>query len=357
MIEDSGFLVLETGEIFSGRLFGGRERAGEVVFNTGHSGYEEMATDPSYFKQILVMTAPMQGNYGAYSEVWESRKIWIEGFVCLEAQNSLREHSWCEALAKAQVPMLTEIDTRKLVLRLRSQGTPWGAIVTASSKDEALSKAKSLISESKAEDSDWVFRVSRTSQEFFEGQNPKGPRVAVLDFGCKENTLRELKLRCRELAIFPARTSSEEIRSWKPDGILLSNGPGDPSDVKQATETVRALLGWRFIFGICMGHQILSLALGAKTYRLKFGHRGGNHPVKDELLGRIYVTSQNHGYAVDSNSMPAGIVVTHRNLNDGTVSGIMAKGQKCLSVQFHPESRPGPHDAQVLFDYFISQIA
>lgn len=357
MSEGSGFLVLETGEIFSGRLFGGRERAGEVVFNTGHSGYEEMATDPSYFKQILVLTAPMQGNYGAHSEVWESRKIWIEGFVCLEAQNSSRDRSWREALDKAGVPLLTDIDTRKLVLRLRTQGTPWGALVRAKSSEEAMAKAKDLIRQSKSEDTDWVYRVSRSSAEFFPGQNPKGPRIAILDFGCKENTVRELKKRAREVAIFPSRTSAEEIRAWKPDGIMLSNGPGDPADVIQATDTVKSLLGWRFIFGICMGHQILSLALGAKTYRLKFGHRGGNHPVKDDLLGRVYVTSQNHGYAVDPKTMPSGIAVTHRNLNDGTVSGIMAKDQKCLGVQFHPESRPGPHDAEVLFDYFISQIA
>lgn len=350
-----GFLVLESGETFEGIWRGGKDRAGEVVFNTSHSGYEEIATDPSYFKQIMVITAPMQGNYGADKRVWESRKIWLEGFVCLEMQNSSRDSSWLNTLTGAGVPVLTDLDTRALVLRLREHGTPWGALVQADSVSDAKTKAATLISQSKKIESDWVYQVSRTKIEDLPGANPKGPKIALLDYGCKENTIRELVKRSREVRIFPSRTAPEDIKAWQPDGIMLSNGPGDPQEVKAAVETVQGLLGYRFIFGICMGHQILALALGAKTYKLKFGHRGGNHPIRDEVLNRIYVTSQNHGYAVERQSLPKGVLVTHTNLNDDTVSGISAPEKRCLGVQFHPESHPGPHDAAGLFDYFVSQ--
>lgn len=352
----SGYLVLESGETFEGNWRCGRDRAGEVVFNTGHSGYEEMATDPSYFKQILVATAPMQGNYGADREVWESRRIWIEGFICLEVQDSKRDRSWIQTLAKQDVPLLSGVLTRELVLQLRNRGTPWGALVQATNPEDAKKKAAPLIAQAKTLDSDWVFQVSREQIEDIEGANRRGPRVAVIDYGCKQNTIRELVKRCREIRVFPSRVTPQEIRAWNPDGILLSNGPGDPQHVKVAVDTVRDLLGWRFIFGICMGHQILSLALGAKTYKLKFGHRGSNHPIRDDMLERIYMTSQNHGYAVDAKSLPSGVTVTHTNLNDNSVSGIRSESQKCMGVQFHPESRPGPHDSAILFDHFLSQI-
>lgn len=353
----TGFLVLESGKIFSGLWGGGTERAGEVVFNTGHSGYEEMATDPSYFRQILVLTAPMQGNYGANPKVWESRQFWIDGFVCLEMQNTHRDDSWLRALDHHRIPVLSQVDTRQLVLTLREGGTPWGALVQTSSAEAALHKAKAMIEKAKKGHLDWVYEVTRKGIEDRPGARPGGPRVAVLDLGCKENSLRELVKRCREVRVFPSRTPAAEIRAWKPDGILLTNGPGDPQHVEVAIETVRDLLGWRFIFGICMGHQILALALGAKTYRLKFGHRGGNHPIKDQILEKIYMTSQNHGYAVERDSLPSGVRVTHTNLNDGTVSGIADDQRRCMGVQFHPESHPGPNDAAPLFDYFVSQIA
>lgn len=354
---DRGYVVLESGDTYEGVWLGGEPRAGEVVFNTGHSGYEEMASDPSYFKQILVMTAPMQGNYGADERVRESSRLWIEGFVCLEMQDESRDRSWLQSLTKMGIPVVSGLDTRKLVLKLRNAGTPWGAVVTAKSKEEALKFARPLMAEAKGGEQDWVYRVSRTSLETRKGQNSKGPRVAVLDYGCKENTLRELGRRCSELGIFPSRVNAEQVRAWKPDGIMLSNGPGDPQQVQMAAETVRSLLGWRPIFGICMGHQILSLALGAKTYKLKFGHRGGNHPIRDELLKKIYVTSQNHGYAVLPESLPSDVKVTHTNLNDGTVSGVMCESKKCWGVQFHPESHPGPHDAENLFDFFVNQLS
>lgn len=352
----TGFVVLESGETYKGVWHGGEERAGEVVFNTGHSGYEEMATDPSYFSQILVLTAPMQGNYGADQSVWESRQLWIQGFVALELQNTEREHSWRQRLLDAKIPIITDLDTRKLVLRLRDGGTPWGALVQAGNIDQAITRAKNLIEKQKKLDLDWVYLVSRKEMEEVRGDVAHGPRVAILDLGCKQNTIRELKRRCQSVAIFPSRAKAEDIKRWKPDGILLSNGPGDPQDVQQAVDTVRELLGWRFLFGICMGHQILAMALGAKTYRLKFGHRGGNHPIRDSLLQQIYMTSQNHGYAVDIDSLPVGVQVTHTNLNDNSVSGIFFPEKKFLSVQFHPESHPGPHEAVGLFDYFVRQL-
>lgn len=352
-----GFLVLETGETYSGDWRGGADRAGEVVFNTSHCGYEEIATDPSYFSQIMVMTAPMQGNYGVDRSFWESRQLWIEGFVCTQVQKSQRDSSWIERLNESGVGCLDNLNTREIVLRLREGGVTWGALVQGDNKELAVKKAAELIQSKKSEETDWVHRVSVNEVSEVQGENPKGPRVAVLDFGCKENILRHLRKDCSSLAVFPSRSSAQEILAWNPDGVMLSNGPGDPSQVQSAVETVRSLLGQKFIFGICMGHQILSLALGAKTFKLKFGHRGGNHPVKDQVLQQIYMTSQNHGYAVEANSLPEGIEVTHINLNDQTVSGIRCLDKKCMSVQFHPESHPGPRDAENLFKYFIDKIS
>lgn len=354
-----GFLVLESGETFPGLWQGDAravDRAGEVVFNTSHSGYEEMATDPSYFGQILVLTAPQQGNYGDNDEFWESEKIWIEGFVCVEMQNSWRDKRWKEKLLKNNVPILSEIDTRKLVFKLRDSGTPWGALVQAETAEEAKKKAEPLIVAKKKIDKDWVFLTSCKEERSIKGDDPRGPRVAVLDLGCKTNTLRELKARCSEVRVFPSRTTSARIREWNPDGIMLSNGPGDPGDVQVAPETVRDLVGWKFIFGICMGHQVLGRALGGETYKLKFGHRGSNHPIKDQILNRIYMSSQNHGYAVKLETLPKTVKVTHTNLNDNTVAGIYDQSRKALSVQFHPESHPGPHEAAELFDFFIRQL-
>lgn len=351
-----GYLVLETGEIYSGQWQGGENRAGEVVFNTSHSGYEEIATDPSYFSQIVVMTAPMQGNYGVADESWESRRLWIEGFICLEIQDTERDQAWKKRLVDSKIPLLSELDTRTLTLRLRQGGTPWGALVSATTDSEAQQKAISLIAEKKKIDKDWVYLVSRQEPEVRRGENMVGPRVAVLDFGSKENILRELQNRCSELKIFNSRTPVGEILEYNPDGIMLTNGPGDPADVKVAISTVRELIGIKPIFGICMGHQILGLALGAKTYKMKFGHRGSNHPIRDTLLNKIYVTSQNHGYAVEEASLPSDVKVTHVNLNDGTVAGFYSDKRKCLGIQYHPESCPGPHEASELFSYFVERM-
>lgn len=357
--EKKGFLVLESGEAFPGHWLGENsveERAGEVVFNTSHAGYEEIATDPSYFSQIMVTTASMQGNYGVSDEFWESKKMWISGFVCLEMQNTDRDATWVKKLQANGVPTLSHVDTRAVVLRLRSQGAVWGAVVQACDEKQAKEKAMTLISQSKDIPSDWCQQVC-TDKVFTEkGQEAQGPRVAVIDFGSKTNILRELRQRCSEIAVFPSTTPSSEIKNWKPDGVMLSNGPGDPESVEVAPQTVKDLLGVQPVFGICMGHQILSRALGAKTYKLKFGHRGGNHPVKNNLTGEICMTSQNHGYAVDEKTLPENVKVSHINLNDNTVSGIVCEEHKCLGVQFHPESHPGPRDSASFFDDFILSI-
>lgn len=352
----TGFLVLESGETYMGRWRGGKNRAGEVVFNTSHSGFEEIATDPSYYSQIVLMTAPMQGNYGVDRKFWESKKYWIEGFIALEVQESARDSQWINRLREEGIPCLTDLDTRKIALRLREGGTPWGALVQADTSAEATKLAKDLIAQGKKKEKDWVWIASRKNVETVPGNNPTGPRIALLDFGSKENILRELTARCREVVVFPSRATVQEIMNVKPDGVLLSNGPGDPADVEKAPGTVRELLGRLPIFGICMGHQILGLSLGAQTYKLKFGHRGANHPIKDQLLDRVYMTSQNHGYAVDPKTLPADVQVTHTNLNDQTVAGMWSPEKQCLGIQFHPESRPGPHDSALLFDFFIQQV-
>ncbi len=349
-----GCLVFETGEIFKGFLCGGEARAGEAVFNTSHTGYGEIATDPSYYNQILIMTAPLQGNYGASSDCWESDKFWIKGFVCLEAQNSRRDREWLDQLSSHKIPVLTAVDTRQAVLRLREKGAVWGAIVPLSGESRA--QALSLIKKEQAQPKDWTQAVCVPSAQEFKGRKKKGLRLALIDFGFKKSILREMLKRAERVCVFPSASAPQDIKSWNPDGIVLSNGPGDPKDVIQGTALVKSLLGEAAIFGICMGHQVLAQAIGAKTYKLKFGHRGGNHPIQDKLLNRIYISAQNHGYSVSGKSLPENAQISHINLNDNTVAGIYLKDQNCLGAQFHPEHHPGPTEAVALFDFFTSRM-
>ena len=350
-----GCLVLETGEIFKGFLFSGSAQVGEAVFNTSHTGYEEIATDPSYYNQILVMTAPLQGNYGAHSDFWQSDHFWIKGFVCLEMQNSLRDKEWLEKLNSHNIPVLSSVETRQVVLRLRKKGVVWSAIVPLSK--DSFHQALSLIQKEKAQPKDWTQAVCIKSFKEFKGQKRKGPRLALIDFGYKKNILNEMLKRSELVGVFPSADSLREIKDWDPEGIVLSNGPGDPKDVVDGTKLVQKLLTWkRPLFGICMGHQVLSQALGAETYKLKFGHRGSNHPIEDRLLNKIYISAQNHGYAVVANSLPKDVEVSHVNLNDKTVAGIFSETKNCLSVQFHPENHPGPREAVQLFDFFVDNL-
>lgn len=350
----TGYLVLDSGPAFPGRLLGTAPGSiGEVVFNTSHSGYEQIASDPSYFQQIVVLTAPQQGNYGWQASALESAKCFIEGLVCVEMQHSPRDSSFADFLLQSGVPILTEISTRDLVVHLRDAGTVLGSIVTATSEAEARRLHADRKSQRATLPSDWPAQVCRQKVEDRSG-NPKAtiPRVAVIDFGCKENILRCLAARAKSVRVFPSRVSVEQILDWAPSGVVLSNGPGDPQLVEGSLATIQALLGRLPVFGICMGHQLLARSLGAKTYKLRFGHRGANHPVRDNLLDRVYMTSQNHGYAVDESSLPDRVQVSHRNLYDGTVQGLVDTDQKWLSVQFHPESHPGPQESEALFDYF-----
>lgn len=351
-----GALILETGECFKGLLWNDEAtlvETGEAVFNTSHSGYEEIATDPSYYNQILVMTAPMQGNYSSSPEFWQSKKIWIKAFICLEIQNSERDKKWLQTLQREKVPVLSSVDTRNLVLRLRKKGVVWGAVLPLSRK----AQAKDLIQKAKqSRRRDWTKEVSVKGPEDFKGRKKKGLKIALIDFGYKKNILRELLKRSAQVRVFPSNSSVKSVKSFKPSAVVLSNGPGDPQYVLEGTELVKELVGRWPLFGICMGHQVLAQALGAKTYKLEFGHRGSNHPIKDSLLNQVYMSAQNHGYVVDPKTLKKDIEISHINLNDGTIAGIFSKKLHCLSVQFHPENKPGPKEALRLFDYFFKNF-
>ena len=357
-----GFLILESGQYFDGQFLGGTEKAGEVVFNTSHSGYEEMATDPSYFNQILVMTAPQQGNYGADDVVWESKRIYIQALICSEMDSGTRDvFSWREKLISYGVPILSGVDTRALVLHIRKSGPQWGAIL-ASGQDgpphfkELQKKARYFISSLRKMERDWPFLVSEKKVRTIKGDKAGGPVVGVLDLGCKKSIVEELKCKCKKIVVFPARTHPQDILKHKVKALIVSNGPGNPAHSKVSIQVVRSLLSKLPIMGICLGHQILALAMGAKTYQLPFGHRGSNHPVKDKLNKKIYVTSQNHGYAVKADSLPPHTALTHINLNDGTLEGFVSETMKCMGIQFHPESHPGPREAGLLFDNFLNRV-
>lgn len=363
-----GVLVLEDGTEFEGFLFGAaptleslkRDRGyGEVVFNTSMTGYQEILTDPSYYGQIVCMTTPHIGNTGINPEDPESAKAWCGGFIvhefCSNSSNWRARGELNDYLIEQGVPGLFGVDTRALTLHLRSLGVARGVIISSEQKAQALQLLDSL---PRFEGRDLIGEVTARSAYSYSSsgtgkQSSKNLRVVAMDFGVKWNLLKSLEARGCEVEVVPASTPAQEILKRKPDGIFLSNGPGDPSAAPYAAETVRQLIGHVPLFGVCMGHQILALALGAKTYKLKFGHRGGNQPVLDQTTGRVEISSHNHGYAVAADSLPTAAQVTHINLNDRTVEGMSIPSKRAFSVQYHPEACPGPHDSELLFDRFI----
>lgn len=346
-----GKLVLENGTIFEGSLLGSMPILGEVVFNTGMTGYQEILTDPSYADQIITLTYPLVGNYGVTREIDQASKPYckamIVGELCTFPSNWQNEGTFEEYLRTHGIPCLYDVDTRAITRAIRSHGVMKGVICPADTPEE---KIQHLLSQPLA--TDQIMRVT-TKWEGHRGDKNAPFHVAVYDFGVKENILKSLeKAGCR-LTIFPANTKAEDVMAVSPDGIFLSNGPGDPSDVPEVVEEIKKLAGQKPIFGICMGHQLISLAFGAKTYKLPFGHRGSNHPVKELASGRVYITSQNHGYAVDEASLAGtDLVVTHRSVNDGTVEGLEHTKMPIMSIQYHPEASPGPTDNIYLFDRF-----
>ena len=354
MQPNTAILLLNDGKKFEGKQLGHLgETIGEVCFNTGMTGYQEILTDPSYCSQIVTMTSPHIGNYGINKEDVESNKIQVSGFVIKEESivpsNWRSTSSLDEYLKKNKIVGIQDIDTRSLTRHIRDQGAMNGIISSVDNDlvnlSNKLKKAPSMngLDLAKTVSTKKVYKWSQTGQF----------KVAAIDYGIKHNILNILKDNNCEVTVFPAQTSAKEILDFNPDGIFLSNGPGDPSAVTYGIEMVKSLLGSKPIFGICLGHQILSLALGAKTFKLKFGHRGINHPVKNLETEVVEITSQNHGFAVDLNSLPENVVATHINLNDNTNEGIECKEFKAFSVQHHPESSPGPHDSRYLFDKFI----
>jgi carbamoyl-phosphate synthase small subunit len=371
-------LVLEDGSVHEGHSFGAQTTTyGEVVFGTSMTGYQEMLTDPSYAGQVLVPTYPLIGNYGVNESDFESRQIQVRGFVvreyCPRPSHWQSTRTLHEFLLAYGIPAISGIDTRALTRRLRSVGVMMGILSSEMTIEEASAQLNSL---PRYDSVDFVRQVSTDKSYEWQSSMPatanlisshltgedkgegeaKQPHVTVIDYGLKYNILRILsQLGCRATAI-PCTASAKDVLSLNPDGIVLSPGPGDPALLDDIAETVRNLMGKKPLMGICLGHQLIGKALGARTFKLKFGHRGGNHPVRDLATGRVYITAQNHGYAVDADTLKGGLDVSHINLNDGTVEGLRHPDLPILSVQYHSEASPGPLDNMYLFERFLEMV-
>ncbi|WP_028561593.1 carbamoyl phosphate synthase small subunit [Paenibacillus pinihumi] len=348
-------LLLEDGTLFTGQSFGAEaESAGEVVFNTGITGYQEVLSDPSYCGQIVTMTYPLIGNYGINRDDFEAVRPYIHGFVVRRHEpvpsNWRAQYSLDHLLKEYGIPGISDIDTRMLTRILRHHGTMKGILTTGSESEAELLerlKAVPLMTD----------QVARTSTKHVFSSPGDKERIVLMDFGAKSGILRELTKRGCDVVVVPHDTTAEQIRRLNPDGVQLSNGPGDPKDVMHAAETIKELLGEYPIFGICLGHQLFALACGADTDKLKFGHRGGNHPVKELASGRCFITSQNHGYTVLEETIAGtDLSVTHINNNDRTIEGLKHNVHPAFTVQYHPEAAPGPFDSSYLFDQFIEMI-
>jgi len=348
-------LALENGTVFFGQSLGFRgEQWGEVVFNTCMTGYQEVLTDPSYCGQIVVMTYPLIGNYGINQEDFEAERSFVRGFVVKEAcddpSNWRAVNRLEDFLVREGVVGISGVDTRALTRHLRSYGTMRGVVAAGEvDTDRLIEKAKSC---SHLSGQKLVADVAVKKPYTIEGN---GPRVVLIDLGSKKNIIRKLKDRDCTVIVVPPDFTPEQIAQLNPDGVLISNGPGDPMDVPETINTVREIIGRYPLFGICLGNQVIALALGARTYKMKFGHRGANHPVKDLRSGRVYITSHNHGFSVDEESLKGlDIEVTHVNLNDHTVEGIRHKYLPVFAVQYHPEASPGPQESDYIFDEFMA---
>ena len=369
-------LLLQDGTVFKGKSFGAKgQMCGEVVFNTSMTGYQEILTDPSYNEQIITMTYPLIGNYGTNIDDYESKRVYARGFIVKEAcgypSNWRTQQSLSDYLKKHNVIGLEGIDTRMLVRHIRTEGAMNGIIATEGSiavLKNKLEKYPGLVGRDIVKNIttkrpykwnkpviDILAEKQRRHTKYNIGHTKK---VIAFDFGVKHNILRLLVSHGCRVVVVPANTSAKEVLRQKPDGVFLSNGPGDPAPVSYAIDTTKALLGKVPIFGICLGHQILALALGGKTYKLKFGHRGANHPVKNFDTGKIEITAQNHGFCIDMDSLAGkNVELTHLNLNDNTNEGLRCSHLKCFSVQYHPEASPGPHDSAYLFENFIKMMS
>ena len=348
-------LLMSNGKIFNGFAFGKiGYTVGEVCFNTGMTGYQEILTDPSYAGQLVTMTYPHIGNYGTNSEDVESNQIQASGLIIRDGDllhsNYRSESSLEDYLTNNNIVAIQGIDTRQLVRMLTQEGAMNGII---SSKNMTIPKMESLLKSHPSMEGKDLAKVVSCKKSYFINKGKFNKRVVVIDYGIKSNIINLLAKQKLELIVLPADSTINQILKYNPQGIFLSNGPGDPAAVTYSISTVKELLKLEIpIFGICLGHQILALALGAKTFKLKFGHRGCNHPVKNNKLGNIEITSQNHGFAVDSSTIPDNVEITHYSLNDNTIEGISCKDKPAFSVQYHPESSPGPHDSRYLFEKF-----
>ncbi len=361
-------LVLEDGTVFTGESFGShRQGWGEVVFNTTMTGYQEVLTDPSYAGQLITLTYPIVGNYGINRSDFESRRIQAAGLIvrqhCDLPSHSSSDMNLHAFLEEYDVPGISGIDTRALTRRIRTRGVMMG-LVTIEDPETARQQLAALPN---YDHLDWVSTVTTTNGYFWNGLDesagyPSKPapagvrRILVTDAGLKYNILRLLQIRGCEVIAVPATTPAADILAMRPAGVLLSPGPGDPELLGGIVDNVRQLLGKVPMMGICLGHQLAARALGARTYKLKFGHRGGNHPVKDLNTGQVHITAQNHGYSVDAANLPAGLEVSHLNLNDNTVEGLVHRDLPLFTIQYHSEASPGPQDNEYLFDRFLRMI-